>query len=269
MSKLKKSPLLLLLLIPSFLFSDNMVQAVSENSDSSAMQSVSENSDSGAVQSVSENSDGTNKQAATDTSDSDIIRLVCPTEYPFFIARDREEAAYLNSRVLHIANYSNKDILIDLSKVHLEPGENASYNELSAPVEKNYVSETKDVFAFLKVVDSDPDSVSSPDSFGTSEIPPEGALPSEGEFILTGENKTTEYVVLLKAANYNEDGEFVSLQPESIFSFYIAGSVTPNKDLIWNKGDISIKVIISYSVVPSDDIKSPDTANLSDAESKE
>lgn len=293
MPKLKQSMILALLLTLSLLFSGNNVYAAPENPDSSNVDSVSENSDSNKqeiledsdsnntqealensdidnTQEVSNNSDSNNVKEISDIPDSDIIRLVCPTEYPFFIARNPEKTvAHLNSQIFYIANYSNKDILIDLSNIHLESEENVTYNELSAPLEDGYVSDTKDVFAFLKILPIDPAKVPSSDDLRTGEIPPSGALPEEGDFILTGENKTTDYKVLLKAANYNENGEFVSFQPESIFSFYIAGSVTPNKDLIWNEGDISIKVIINYSVVPAKEEKSPETDKEKSSEADE
>lgn len=272
MPKLKKSLLLMLFLALSLLFSGNRVQAVSDNLEDNGEQAVSGNSEGNHEQAVSGNSDSEDAQGEADTPESKVIRLACPTEYPFFVARNPEKTtAHLNSQIFYIANYSNQDILIDLSNVHLEADENIAYNELSAPLEENYVSDTKDVFAFLKVLAIDPDNVPSPDDLRSGEIPQAGAVPEDGDFILTGENKTTDYKVLLKAANYDENGEFVSFQPESIFSFYIAGSVTPNKDLIWNQGDISIKVIINYSVVPSEEKESPDAdaEKSPDADKKE
>lgn len=190
---------------------------------------------------------------------SDVVKVHCPTDYSFLLYNDEFDGRGITSRVFDIANFGNKDVLLDLSGIKLISEADVPFRELSAPIDRHYQSDSKDVFAFLKVVPVDPNNLPTPDSLNSSDLPNEKVEPQAGDYILTGDQKTTEYKILLKAANCSEDGTFLSFNPESIFSFHIAGNITPNKDLVWKKGDIVIKVPINYTLLPDSTKASSDS----------
>lgn len=180
---------------------------------------------------------------------SGLIDVYCPTDYPFLVYESETDGRRLTSQIFYIANRGPNDIIVDLSDVRLTPKEGVAFQELSNPIDQNYISDTKDIFAFFKVADIASDSQITDETFQSIDIPLEPVIPEEGDYILTGLEEKADYKINLKAANYDENGQFLSYNPESVFAFYIAGTVTPNKNLTWNRGDISINLNIKFNTV--------------------
>lgn len=61
------------------------------------------------------------------------------------------------------------------------------------------------------------------------------------------EDSPDEYVLFLKAANYDDNGEFISLAEGGIGSFCFTGTVNSNPDLIWEDGEITVS--FNYEIV--------------------
>lgn len=202
-----------------------------------------------------------------DINNTSPIDVFCPTDYPFLLFDNESGGRQLTSQVFHIANYGTEDVVVDLSDAWIEPSPEICYRELSQPVDCNYISDSKDVFAFLKVIDITSDEVMTADMLNTIDIPLEETIPQDSDYILTGIEKPDSYQIILKAANHTEKGEFVSFNPESIFSFYISGSTTPNKNLVWNHGDLSFHINIRLYVSSEEDSSEfllPDDSSLSE-----
>lgn len=182
-----------------------------------------------------------------------VVKLNCPTDYPFILFNNSSDARGITSETYYITNYGSNDIKIDLSNIRMEISD--SVRELSAPIDSTYQSNTKDVFAFLKVLPADtnaataPNTIPDPNTAPKINIPDQDETPKSGDFILTGAHKTTDYSIILKAANCDENGNFISYNPDSIFSFQLAGNITPNKELAWQPGDLSLKVSVKYTIL--------------------
>lgn len=176
----------------------------------------------------------------------DAIDVFCPTDYPFLLFDDEDGGRRLTSQIFHIANYGKEDIVLDLSDARIEAKKGIDCKKLSSPVDAGYKSDSKDIFAFLKVVDIASGKKLTQDALQEIDIPMEKAVPKKRDYILTGDRKPESYKVVLKAANHDKNGKFISFKPESVFSFYIAGSATPNKKLNWKHGDISFRVNIRF-----------------------
>lgn len=195
------------------------------------------------------------------------IDVYCPTDYPFFLFDAESGGRQLTSQIFHIANFSGEDIILDLSDAHMESKEGIDCRFLSHPIDADDRSDTKDIFAFLKVVKADSDKVFTKDELKKIDIPMKKVAPGKKDYILTGDKKPDSYEVVLKAANLDENGKFLSFNPESVFSFYIAGSATPDKSINWKNGDIKFSVNIKFrwsseedgaGIAGSDEQKTPE-----------
>ncbi len=181
-----------------------------------------------------------------DTSQKESIDVFCPTDYPFLLFDDEDGGRQLTSQIFHIANYGKEDVVLDLSNAWMEAKEGVECKKLSHSVEADYKSDSKDIFAFLKVVDTASGKKLTKEALQKIDIPMKKVTPNKKDYILTGDRKPESYQVVLKAANHDKNGKFVSFNPESVFSFYIAGSATPNKKLDWKRGDITFNVNIRF-----------------------
>ncbi len=56
-----------------------------------------------------------------------------------------------------------------------------------------------------------------------------------------------EYVLSLKAAEYDDDNEYVELNEDSIGSFYFSGTLNANPNIVWESGEINLK--FDYEVI--------------------
>lgn len=56
-----------------------------------------------------------------------------------------------------------------------------------------------------------------------------------------------EYVLFLRAAEYNKNGEFVKLNESSKGSFYFTGTLNANPNLVWEDGEITVS--FDYEIV--------------------
>lgn len=73
------------------------------------------------------------------------------------------------------------------------------------------------------------------------------------------EGKNDEYVIYLKAAKYDENGNFVEINPAGRGEFYFSGSINSNHNINWFNGELSVN--FGYSIIDAekesnkDDIK--------------
>ena len=65
-------------------------------------------------------------------------------------------------------------------------------------------------------------------------------------------NISEEYVIYLKAAEYDENGEYVSLNKGGIGEFYFTGTLNSNPNLEWEDGEITVN--FDYEIVNIKDL---------------
>lgn len=61
------------------------------------------------------------------------------------------------------------------------------------------------------------------------------------------ESSPDEYVLVLKAAQYTEDGQLIGMNEGSKGMFYFTGSLNPNPELVWDDSDVSVS--FDYEIV--------------------
>lgn len=65
-------------------------------------------------------------------------------------------------------------------------------------------------------------------------------------------NTSEEYVIYLKAAEYDENGEYVSLNKGGIGEFYFTGTLNSNPNLEWEDGEITVN--FDYEIINIKDL---------------
>ncbi|MCL2050604.1 MAG: hypothetical protein FWG91_02570 [Lachnospiraceae bacterium] len=135
-----------------------------------------------------------------------------------------------------IANYSNIDIELEIHDLAYSFSDNGDFLSLTEAPNQDEEAQEKMVFMFLRHL----------------------MEPQNDDFIITDQADGAVLSIRLEAANYDENGEFVSLNESSIFRFTIMGAVTNGLSAPWKSGDLKLNMVYSWSAyVPEELLPNP------------
>ncbi len=69
------------------------------------------------------------------------------------------------------------------------------------------------------------------------------------DYIITDKNDGDPLTFVLKASNYDEDGNFVSLNQDSIFLFTLMGEASSGTSEPWKTGDMKINMVFNWETI--------------------
>lgn len=176
-------------------------------------------------------SDEIGKQSEED----DITKISMPTKVQIhFDPYDLNGKGEIFSKKYQIINYGNRDILLKIKNTKVScSSETGSYEIVSSPVMDDHSkkktmnidivwnNENENLKKVLNVVNGQVD----------------------------------EYVIYLKAAEYDEHGKFKKLNKGSTGEFYFTGTLNSNPDIQWYDGEIAIGYNYEIINVKEDEIK--------------
>ncbi|MCL2718590.1 MAG: hypothetical protein FWE14_07390 [Lachnospiraceae bacterium] len=151
-----------------------------------------------------------------------------------------------------IINYSNVDVILEISGLAYSFSDNGSFMSYNRPLTNEDDSYYKNVFMFLRhivnpLIDLDGD---------IADITVEQLYDNQNDdFIITDQTEGSILTIILKAANYDDNGNFLSLNEDSIFLFSIMGDITSGENEVWKSGDLKINMVYSWKALI------PDNAN--------
>lgn len=196
------------------------------------------------------------------------IKIVVPTELPFMITQMSTEERNIISGDFDFINYGNVDVEFLIQDIRCLFGKEEEYVQAATPAAISKDSLKKELFMYFEkaditmeengngfirtfkradwtVISKSGDSEEQVLTDRLKERTAEIAVLDENDVVITT-GGAVSYKVVLKAAQY-EDGKFVRLNPESIFSFRLAGFVNPNPAVVWNSNDIKLQFLYSWS----------------------
>ena len=174
-----------------------------------------------------ENGDGDEDKDNQKLNDKEILKVSMPAKVQaYFDPQNLSGKGEVYSEKYKVVNYGNRDIAIRIKKVNVSYSSDPSLYEFSQEPVENSLSDKKKININM-VWDNEEE--------------------TQKQILNVDEGHIEEYVICLKAAKYDKNGDFVKLDKDSVGIFYFTGSVNSNPDLEWQNGEIGLS--FSYQVV--------------------
>lgn len=186
-----------------------------------------------------------------------VLRLLVPTKInfildPYGIAGDRT----LDSPEYSIINYSNVDVDVEINELAYSFSDNGTFFASTQPLDLTQEEEDKAVYMFLR-------RIAHPSLNEMDELEESSAAQikhaDNDDFLILDTNDGSSFKIRLKAANYDENGGFLSLNEDSVFLFKIMGDIRMGHSAPWKSGDLSLHMVYSWTPVTESSADEPDT----------
>ncbi len=160
------------------------------------------------------------QESAETNLENCIYNVLFPTNpKAYFDPENLSGKGQVFSDEFRIENYGNTDVAIRIKNIDV------------------YYKSTKDVYELSKEEISDNQS-------NIKKINVDVIWKNESQnmekVLNVSEGITDEYVLLLKASEYDENDNFVRLNDSSAGSFYFTGTLNSNRDLVWEDGEVQV-----------------------------
>lgn len=215
---------------------------------------------------------------------NEIVKIVVPTELPFLIVQQPGGERNIISGDFDFINYGNVDVEFLIRDIKCNFKNEEEYVQISTPAAISEDSLNKEVFMYFEKADIEMEENENSfiRRFARSDQTVTSRSTDSNEQVLTDRLKETaegiavldendvvittggavSCKVVLKAAHY-EDGRFVRLNPESVFSFRLAGFVNPNPAVLYDSDDIELQLSYSWSQLKQEELL--ETGNIEPA----
>jgi hypothetical protein len=195
-----------------------------------------------------------------------VLNVSLPANLDYFVDPiDLAGYGTLFSPIFRISNHGLTDVALkiwDIAYNFSDNGSFLSYTELPDSEIERY---EKAIFMLLRQVYED-DYVDYDDSeFEYSDYldlhyddPDYDAVPEiiydkDIEYLVTNQVRDEGFVVLLKAAEHDEDGNFIALNPGSTFGFELTGGIADGTSAPWLSGDVWLQMVYSFEIILPDE----------------
>ncbi len=178
---------------------------------------------------------------------SPVLNVSFPTSLDFYIdSHDLTGNGTLFSPAYEIVNYSSLDVIISVDSLYYTLPEDSQIETCSVPPDKDDENSERAVFMMFRPV--------SPAELDEDEDKLIGGEPDwlmsrrDNDYIISEASEDTAIKIYLEAADYDEDGNFISLNEQSTFRFALVGDVRSDSSDEWQSGDISFKIVYSWDI---------------------
>lgn len=170
------------------------------------------------------------KEGATEDkqglNEKTILKVEMPAKVQaYFDPQNLSGKGEVYSEKYKVVNYGNRDIVIKIKKINTSYGSDPISYEFSQEPVQNNSSEKKEVNINM-IWDN--------------------AKETQQRILNIAEGRIEEYVIYLKAAKYDKNGNFIKLDKDSVGMFYFTGTVNSNPDIEWQDGEIALN--LSYQI---------------------
>gem|GEM_PF-2405031 len=185
-------------------------------------------------------------------TDSDDIKIQVgiPTTIDFYLDPfNFGRNGTLFSPEYSIINYSNVDIELQIKDLMYTYSDNGTFLSLTEAPNRSESRDEKAVFMFLRhivhpLIDLNGE---------LADLTVEQLYDHRNDdFIITDNAEGEVLTIHLKAANYDDDGNFVSLNEDSVFLFTILGDIDIGSSAPWKSGDLKLSIVYSMEAVMPD-----------------
>ena len=165
-----------------------------------------------------------------------IIRVSVPCNLDFYVdPYNFSGNGHIFSPEYSIINYSNVDVELNILDLAYHFSGNGSFFASTEPLDTTISRDAKGVFMFLRQITEASERIN--------------------DFIITDNAENAVFTLILSAAEYDEEGEFVELNEGSSFYFTIMGDVSIGNSAPWLSGDVWIEMLYSWdAIVPEEEI---------------
>lgn len=179
--------------------------------------------------------------------DDAMIQVSLPASLDFFLdPYDLSGRGTLFSPEYSIINYSNVDIELELYDFAYSFSDNGSFLSCAEAPDREVKLYEKAVFMFVRqIVKPRIDESGNLAESSDAQIFDR----SNEDFIITDTAEDSVLKIRLKAANYDEDGSFVSLNEDSVFLFTLMGDITNGHSAPWKTGDLELKMVYRWEAI--------------------